>query len=562
MKYILFICLFFNSFFILKAQNGGKKVTAQKGVVVSAHPEASKIGIEILKKGGNAFDASVATEFALAVCFPVAGNIGGGGLLVFRKQDGEIGSLDYREKAPENATKDMFLDDKKNVIPKLSTEGALAVGVPGTVAGMYELHQKFGKLKWEEVVLPAENLAKNGVILTEREADTLNRQKNNFNKINKNKKNAFVNEKQWKKGDTLKQPELAETFKIIRLEGRKGFYEGKIAQLLVKTIQENKGIINLNDLKNYRPIWRRPIIFNYREHTFITMPPPSAGGILLAQMLKMLEPFDFNKIQRNSIQLIQLLTEVERRAYSDRAKYLGDADFYNVPLDQLLHSKYLKNRMKDFSFKKANTSQQIQAGNLIPISEETTHYCVTDEWGNTISATTTLNGAFGSKLIVEGAGFFLNNEMDDFSIKPNTPNAYKLVGGDANAIVPHKRMLSSMTPTIIEKQGKVKFAIGTPGGSTITTSILQTAINLIDYEMQINEAVAYPRFHHQWLPDMIFVEKTNPYFDTKMIENLSKLGYKIEWRSPIGRVEGIQILPNGTILGGADIRGDDWAEGY
>ncbi len=539
----------------------GKLAYGKKGMVVSAHPEASKIGIEILKLGGNAFDATVATEFALAVCFPIAGNLGGGGLLVFREKNGQIGTLDYREKAPALAHKNMYLNEKGEIIPKKSEDGILAVGVPGTVAGMYALHQQFGKLDWKKIVQPAIDLAKNGLVVTEKEANKFNENQKDFKKFNTHI-SRFINDKKWKKGDILTQPELAFTLEKIRDNGKKGFYEGEIAALIVEEMKKQKGIITLDDLKNYNATFRRPLLSKYRGKTIITMPPPSAGGLLITQMLQMLQPFDIKKLGFQSEKHIQLLTEVERRAYADRAKYLGDNDFYPVPIDQLLQPKYIQERMKNFTFDKATPSKEIKEGKLLPISEETTHYCVIDEEGNAISATTTLNGAYGSKVVVGGAGFFLNNEMDDFSAKPNTPNLYGLIGSETNAIMPNKKMVSSMTPVIVEEKGKILFLVGTPGGSTITTSVLQTVINVIDFEMNMAEAVASPRFHHQYLPDEIQYEETNPNFTEKMIKNLEKKGYFCKKRTPIGRVQGIKILPDGRYEGGADTRGDDTAHGF
>ncbi len=547
-----------------KAQNEPtpvvKGLIAPKAMVVSAHPEASRIGKEILAQGGNAFDATVAVEFVLAVCFPIAGNIGGGGLLVYRKNDGEIGALDYREKAPLKAHRDMYLDQAGNPQASLSTLGHLAAGIPGTVEGMVRLHKQFGSLPFKTVIQPAIDLAEKGFVLHEQDANMLNYSQEIFKKTNPHAI-AFVRDTPWKAGDVLQQPELAQTLTRIREEGRAGFYAGKTAELILKEMNRGKGLFTQADLDQYQAKWRRPVVAQYRNHQIISMSPPSSGGILLLQMLEMLETYNLKKLGLHSPEMIQLITEVERRAYADRAKYLGDADFYPVPIENLLDKNYLKKRMEDFSFQKASKSEQISAGAWAGTqSEETTHYSIVDTEGNAVAATTTLNGAFGSKVVVKGAGFLLNNEMDDFSIKPGVPNSYGLIGGEANAIQPGKRMLSSMTPTIVAKDGKLKMVLGTPGGSTIITSVLQNILNVIDFEMGMQEAVGTPRFHHQWLPDVIFVEEEG--FSAETLKALEQKGYSIQKRGGIGYVDGILRLPDGKLEGGADPRGLDTSSGF
>ena len=521
---------------------------AEKAMVVSAREEASKIGVEIMKQGGNAFDAMIATDLALLVSYPVAGNIGGGGFMVFRMKDGTIGSLDYREKAPLAATKNMYLDADGSLNPETSQIGALAVGVPGTIAGLFEVHQKFGILPFEKLIEPAIQLALNGVVVTEKQAKQLNRFKSKFREANKR---TILLDKDWQTGDTIKYPKLAETLKRIKVNGRDEFYKGQTANIIVDQVQKLGGIITKEDLANYEVKWRDPITFMYKGHKIISMPPPSSGGICLAQILKSIAPFNIEQYPHNSTQYIQLIAEAERRAYADRSYFLGDPDFVNIPTDSLMSKNYLSKRMSDFNWEKATQSSALFRGSIPGYeSDETTHYSIVDPFGNSVAVTTTLNAAYGSKVYVEEGGFFLNNEMDDFSAKPGEPNMYGLVGAEANAIAPQKRMLSSMSPTIVEKNGQLKMVVGSPGGSTIITSVMQNILNVLEYDMTMQESVSTPRFHHQWLPDNIKFETS---FDTLVFNSLKKLGYEIDQtNSPIiGKVDAILVLPNGQLEGGA-----------
>ncbi len=532
----------------------------RNGMVVSAHHLASQVGVDILKKGGNAVDAAVAVQFALAVVYPNAGNIGGGGFLVYRSAKGLTNTIDYREKAPEKASRNMYLDSAGMPIVEKSMFGALAAGVPGSVAGMYEAHQKYGKLEWAALVAPSVALANNGFQITERQAKELNGLQERLIKLNP-KGTALIKQGVWNPGDLLIQKELANTLTLIQNKGKAGFYEGAVADSIVAEMQRSGGIMSLQDLKNYQAIWRKPVFGEYKGYKIITMPPPSSGGIALIQLLKSVESFPLKKWGHNADSTVQVMVEAERRVYADRAAHLGDPDFYKVPQQQLMAASYIKDRMSSFSWNKAIPSAAVSAGVIAPAEhEETTHFSIVDREGNAVSVTTTLNGSYGAGVLVKGAGFLLNNEMDDFSVKPGAPNMYGLVGGEANAIAPNKRMLSSMTPTIIEKNGDLYMVVGTPGGSTIITSVFQTILNVIDFDLSMQSAVNAKKFHHQWLPDEVQLEPDA--LDSATQKILENKGYLLRVRGPIGRVDAILKTKWGYLQGGADPRGDDTAIGW
>src|SRR4030042_1240016 len=535
----------------------GRNIASKHGMVVSAHPQGSLTGVRILQEGGNAVDAAVATGFALAVCYPEAGNIGGGGFMVLRKSDGSSDVIDFREKAPLVASRDMYLSGDGNVVEGLSTETHLAAGVPGSVDGLIRIHSKYGKLRFRKVIQPAIDLARNGYSLTEEQARSLNGNKEYFIQKNKNIPE-FVKDSLWKEGDVLKQEDLACTLERIRDFGRDGFYSGKTAELMLTEFKRGNGIITQEDLDRYESLFRKPLVTEYKGYRLITVPPPSGGGIILFQLLGIVESYPLSEWGFHSVNAIHLITEAERRVYADRAEYSGDQDFVNVPVEGLLDSEYLKGRLDDFDETRASLSSEISAGSPEGyVGEETTHYSVVDGSGNAVAVTTTLNNIYGSSIIVDGAGFFLNNEMNDFSVKPGIPNIFGLQGGDANAIEPGKRMLSSMTPVIVDKDGKLFLVAGSPGGSTIPTSVFQVIINVIDHNMGIREAVDTGRFHHQWLPDWISYEADG--IDSLTLLKLKHLGHETMLRQSIGRVNAIQVLPDGGLAGGADKRGNNTA---
>lgn len=544
-------------------------VIGRNGMVASAHPEASLVGLNILKAGGNAVDAAVAVQFALAVCFPVAGNIGGGGFMVYRDKNGNTSSLDYREKAPGRATQNMYLDSLGNVrAGALSINGHLASGVPGAVDGMVQVHQKFGKLPWAQVLQPAIDLAEKGFSLTERDATGLNRIKTDLLTYNPGKTYFMRPDgRAWAKGDTLVQTDLGKTLRRIQAQGRAGFYAGETAQLLAAEMERGspaggKGLITEADLAAYQAVWRDPIRAGYKNYNIITMPPTSSGGVALVQLMRFVEPYPLRRWGWNRDSTVQVMIEAERRVYADRAKFLGDPDFVKVPVQQLTSPDYLRQRWETFSFAQATPSSSVRGGNVPGYeSMETTHFSIVDREGNAVSITTTLNGGFGSRVVVGGAGFFMNNEMDDFSVKPGAPNMYGLIGNQANAIAPGKRMLSSMTPTILERDGKLFMVVGTPGGSTIMTSVFQTILNVVEHGMTMQQAVNALKFHHQWLPEKVIFE--NGAFTDATQQNLTSKGYQLErLTNTLGRMDCVLVRPDGTYEGASDPRADNTAMGW
>ena len=561
LKLFLFVYVLISSNLLYSQSTIKSLVESKKGMVVSTHPLASEIGRSILQKGGNAIDAAIAVNFALAVCHPSAGNIGGGGFMVYRNAKGKVFALDYREKAPLASSKDMYLDASGNVIPEKSFVGIFSVGVPGTVAGMDEMHRKFGSLPWKVLIQPAIDLARNGHLLTFREANGLNANKSDF--IKENKDHSYLinpNNIDWRKDDLLIQEDLAKTLERILTHKSKGFYQGKTAELIINEMRRHHGIITQKDLGSYQAVWRKPIVQSYKNLQIIGMPPPSSGGIALAQLMGMVEKYPLSTWGAASDSTVQLMIEAERRVFADRAKWLGDPDFVQVPIKSLVDSAYIQNRISSMDFVKATPSSAISAGQFAGYeSPETTHYSIVDAAGNAVSITTTLNNSYGSKVFVGGAGFLLNDEMDDFSAKAGAPNLYGLVGSKANEIQPNKRMLSSMTPTIITENGQLKMVVGTPGGSTIITSVFQVVLNALEFGMNMQQAVEYPRFHQQWKPEHTRIEPNR--LSLTQMERLKKKGYEFTNSASIGLVEAILVLPSGHLQGGADSRGDDTALG-
>lgn len=536
------------------------KVTSS-AMVVSAHPLASKVGKDILQKGGNAVDAAVATQLALAVVFPAAGNLGGGGFMLARFADGSVDALDYREKAPDAAHRDMYLGETGEPLAEKSFRGHLASGVPGTVAGLVDAHGKYGKLPWPELVQPAVDLALKGFPLTEREAGGLNSIQDGLRTYNTVVPEQFIPKgSEWKAGDTLFQAELGHTLERIRDAGRAGFYEGQTAKDIVSEMERGKGLITLEDLKNYTAVWRKPLVTGYKDYKVISMPPPSSGGVILFQLLRAVEDQPLSDWGWNSVKATHYIIEAERRSFADRAHYLGDPDFLKIPVDTLTSASYVRSRMSTFNPEKATPSTEVREGSIPKESEQTTHLSVVDAQGNAVAVTTTLNAGYGSLVVVAGSGFLLNDEMDDFSIKPGVPNLYGAIGGEANKIEPGKRMLSSMTPTILERNGKLFMVVGTPGGTTIITSVFQTILNITEFGMTMQQAVDAKRFHSQWAPDVVRMEAGA--FKPEDSTRLSGMGHIFKVLGTIGRVDAIKVLRDGRLEGGADSRGDDAADGY
>jgi gamma-glutamyltranspeptidase/glutathione hydrolase len=558
MRYLLALIVFF--LFV----SCGNEYTP---TVVSARKDASDIGVEIMKKGGNAFDAMIGVQLALSVSHPTAGNIAGGGFMVYKLKDGTDGTLDFRETAPADSSEKMYQDENGNVIPGLSSIGGLAVGVPGTVSAIFEIHKKFGSLPIEELFQPSIELAENGYLVTKYLEDELNEKRDDFIKLNG--KNSLYS-KEYKSGDTIFNKMYANTLREIMNKGSDGFYKGKVAEDMIETISKSGGIMTMEDLSEYQSVWRDPVRFKYKEYDIISMSFPSSGGVILGQMMKAIENFDLSKIKHNSPEYVQLLTEIERRAFADRSDLMGDPDFMKLPVYEFMDKEYVESRMKNFSWDQATPSSEIKPGEIIfNESYETTHFSIVDKEGNAVSVTTTLNNSFGSKVYVENSGFFLNNEMDDFSSKPGYPNFFGVIGSEANSIQPKKRMLSAMTPTIVLKYNKPHLILGSPGGPSIITSVFQTILNVVEYNMDVNKAVSSPRFHHQWYPDLIVME--NEAYSDELNSILSKKNYLIVKlpieeetlgvykRSDIGAVDAILINENGEVFGGADLRREHYS---
>lgn len=538
---------------------------ATKGMVVTRSALASEAGIEAMRLGGNAIDAMVAASFTLAVTHPSAGNLGGGGFMVIRLADGTVITNDHREVAPAAATRDMFLDKEGEYVSELSLHSHLASGVPGSVAGLLDVHERYGKLNRQQALNRAIHFAEKGFIVGYVLARQLQANAGRFAKFPGSAQKFLDDDGQPPGfGEKFVQPDLAATLRRIVEQGKAGFYEGKTARLIEKEMRANGGLITAADLESYRSVWRKPVRVMYRGYEVISMGPPSSGGVLLGFMLNALQPYDLRTMGAGSSQAVHLMVEIERRAFADRSKHLGDPDFYPVPVSELLDPEYSLFRMKDFSLGKASQSQEVSPGgfDFLEESAETTHLSTMDSEGNAVAYTTTLNGSYGSGIVVSGAGFLLNNEMDDFSAKSGAPNMFGLVGGEANAIEPRKRMLSSMTPTIVLRDGKPFLVTGSPGGPTIITTVYQIITNLIDHEMSLYDAVARPRFHHQWVPDQIYVEVNALSMDTlKALESQGHAPVVPYRRGKIGDSHSI-LYSEGIFQGVADPRYDGAAVGY
>lgn len=555
---IVFIILFISAG---NATYASEPSRSKKGMVVTAEPLATKVGAQILKKGGNAVDAAVAVGFALAVTYPTAGNLGGGGYMVIHLKDGTQTTIDYRETAPKAALKDMFIDSSGKFQPKLSQEGATSAGVPGSVAGLLHALEKYGSMKLADVIQPAINLAKDGFPLTYYTAKMFEGNLKEFKKYESSMKVFSKNGKPFEEGDIFKQSDLARSLELIKQKGLDGFYKGKTADLIVEQMKKMNGYISHEDLENYTVIEREPVKGSYKDFEIISMPPSSSGGIALIQMLNILENYEFNKDEWGSSDYFHKLVETMRYTYADRSKHLGDPAFYNVPQNWLISKEYAKEIFKNIK-DRAAVSKEVNPG--VPPkneSEETTHYSIADKYGNAVSVTTTINAGFGSSVVVDGAGFLLNNEMDDFSAQPGVPNMYGLLGSEANSIQPGKRMLSSMTPAIVLKDNKPFLVVGTPGGSTIITIVLQVIFNCIQFNMNLENAMDAPRIHHQWFPDEIQYERFA--FPTDVKNNLVERGHKIGRQRGLGLVESIMIdQSSGVFYGVSDKRGAGLAEGF
>ena len=537
---------------------------SEHGMVATRSSWASAVGADVLAAGGNAVDAAVAVGFALAVTYPSAGNIGGGGFMVIHLADGTVVTNDHREKAPGAATRDMYLDEDGNVVKGLSTASHLAVGVPGTVAGLIDVLEKFGTMPLKEVIQPAIDLAEKGIELDRDLARQFERRLESFSPYPASMAVFSKAGEAYAVGDLWRQPDLAATLKRIRKHGKAGFYAGKTAELIARDMAANDGLITVEDLANYASVWREPVRGTYKGHEIVSMPPPSSGGVLLVQMLNMLESLDLAGHGFASAATIHAMIEAERRAYADRAEYLGDPDFFPVPVARLISKDYAKERFADFDPSRAGKSSAVKPGQIVLESPDTTHASVMDAQGNAVAYTTTLNLSYGSKIVASGTGVLLNNEMDDFSSKENTPNSFGLIGRVANAIEPGKRMLSSMTPTIVLQDGKPLLVTGSPGGSTIITTTLQVILNVIEHEMDIADAVGAPRFHHQWQPDRVIYERFA--FNADTLRLLEAMGHEQLVQFPFAFGRGIGdansvMRVDGGLRGMADPRGAGTAVG-
>ena len=541
----------------------GSRVRARRGMVVSANELASHVGVEVMKKGGNAVDAAVATGFALAVLYPQAGNLGGGGFMLIRFPDEKATSIDFREKAPAGAHRDMYLDEKKEVVPGLSTLGYLASGVPGSVAGLCYALDKYGTMSLKEVIAPAINLARQGLTVSYELSQELSQASQELSSFPATAKIFLKDGKPYQMGDLLVQKDLAATLELIFEKGPEAFYKGKIADLIAEDMKRNGGLITREDLANYRPVEREPVYGTYRSYEIISMGPPSSGGIALIQLLNILEAYDISASGHSSSRTIHLIAEAAKRVYADRAQHLGDSDFHPVPVSGLTSKQYAAELRKGIEPLWATPSSQISHGNPLPYeSHETTHYSVVDKNRMAVCVTITLNSSFGSKVVIDGTGFLMNNEMDDFSMKPGVPNIYGLVGAEANAIEPGKRMLSSMSPTIVSRDGELFLVIGTPGGSTIITTVLQVIMNAVDHGMDIEKAIDATRIHHQWLPDTLYIERSG--LPADVLENLERMGHNLKRKKGYnGNAQGIMFDPEtGILCGASDHRGEGKAVGY
>ena len=551
------------------AAAGHPDAVGRRGMVVSGNPIASRFGLNILRRGGNAIDAAVAVGFALAVTTPRAGNLGGGGFMVIRFSDGTATTIDFREKAPAAASRDMYLDDQGKVIAGLSTRGALASGVPGTVRGFGLAHEKYGSLPWDMLLTESTDLAETGFAVTYQLHRDLVQGERFLTQFEATRELFYPRGRPPNLNALFRQPDLAATLRRIALQGPDEFYTGATARLLASHMGRREGLITLRDLADYQAVERPPVVFDYRDTRVITMGPPSSGGVVLAQILNQFELVDPTEVEYHSAEHIHALVEAERRAYADRAYFLGDPDFVDMPITELISDAYAVQRWQDVSLRWATPSEDIEHGSaaMIRESRETTHYSVVDRWGNAVSVTTTLNGLYGSGEVVPGAGFLLNNEMDDFALKPGHPNRYGLTGSEVNAIASGKRMVSSMTPTIVTRNDTLLLVLGSPGGSMIITTVAQIIVNVVDYRFGIKEAVEAPRFHHQWMPNVIVAEPLAISPETR--QRLVRMGHKVRIHSDpnhnntIGSAHCIYVdAETGWYFGAADSRRESGASGY